>query len=91
MVNFQYCNPAKIVFGASSEKEIERLLKEEGATSLLMVYSGDFIKELGIYDVVKSACESLHIAFYENGSVVPNPSIDTAKSIALGIPYPGDV
>ena len=117
MVNFQYCNPAKIVFGAGSEKEIERLLKEEGATSLLMVYSGDFIKELGIYDVVKSACESLHIAFYENGSVVPNPSIqlvrelaeqgkknqvdfvlavgggsaiDTAKAVALSIPYEGD-
>ena len=44
MVNFEYCNPAKIVFGLESEKEIKRLLEEEGASSLLMVYSGDFIK-----------------------------------------------
>lgn len=117
MVNFQYHNPAKIVFGPGSEKEIHRLLQEEGATSLLMVYSGDFIKELGIFDTVKETCEDLHIDFYENGSVVPNPSIelvrelaelgkekkvdfvlavgggssiDTAKAVALAIPYEGD-
>jgi len=117
MVNFQYHNPAKIVFGPGSEKELGRLLKEENATSLLMVYSGDFIKELGIYEAVANACRELGVDFYENGSVVPNPSIelvrklsalgkekkvdfvlavgggsaiDTAKAIALGIPYTGD-
>lgn len=118
MVDFQYYNPAKIVFGQGSEKELPRLLQEAKATSLLMVYSGAFIKELGIYDRVKEACSAGNVAFYENGSVVPNPSIalvrelvdlgreksvdfvlavgggsaiDTAKAIALGIPYDGDV
>lgn len=118
MVDFQYYNPAKIVFGQGSEKELPRLLQEAKATSLLMVYSGAFIKELGIYDRVKEACSAGNVAFCENGSVVPNPSIalvrelvdlgrekgmdfvlavgggsaiDTAKAIALGIPYDGDV
>lgn len=118
MVDFQYYNPAKIVFGQGSEQELPRLLQEAKATSLLMVYSGAFIKELGIYDRVKEACRAGNVAFYENGSVVPNPSIalvrelvdlgrekgvdfvlavgggsaiDTAKAIALGIPYDGDV
>ena len=118
MVNFQYHNPAKIVFGAGSEKELARLLKEEKATSLLMVYSGDFVKQLGIFEVVESSCRELGIKFIENGDVQPNPSIelvheliqngkeekvdfvlavgggssiDTAKAIALGIPYEGDV
>ncbi|MCH5251579.1 MAG: iron-containing alcohol dehydrogenase [Lachnospiraceae bacterium] len=118
MVNFQYHNPAKIVFGQGSEKELHRLLEEEKAASVLMVYSGDFIKELGIYAAVEKICKDLDIAFYENGTVVPNPSvelvrelvtlgkekkvdfvlavgggsaIDTAKAIALGIPYEGDV
>lgn len=117
MVNFQYHNPAKIVFGPGAEKEIHRLLCEEKATSLLVVYSGDFIRELGIYDTVEHACRELGISFYENGSVVPNPSIelvrelaafgkeknvdfvlavgggsaiDTAKAVALAIPYEGD-
>ena len=66
MVNFQYHNPAKIVFGPGSEKEIHRLLQEEKVTSLLMIYSGEFIKELGIFDTVKEACENLNIDFYEN-------------------------
>lgn len=117
MVNFQYHNPAKIVFGLGSEKELARLLQEENATSLLMIYSGDFIKELGIYEAVTNACRELGVDFYECGDVVPNPSIelvrelsalgkekkvdfllavgggsaiDTAKAIALGIPYTGD-
>ena len=82
------------------------------------VYSGDFIKTLGIYDVIKDAVKELGIRFSENGNVVPNPSIDlvrelvkqgkenqvdfvlavgggssidTAKAVALGIPYDGDV
>lgn len=117
MVNFQYYNPAKIVFGQGAQNELKRLLQEEKATSLLMVYSGDFIKTLGIYDTVKRTTEELGIAFYENGSVVPNPSIelvrelaalgkeknidfvlavgggssvDTAKAVALGVPFEGD-
>lgn len=85
MVNFQYHNPAKIVFGPGSENELERLLKEENATSLLMVYSGEFIKELGIYEAVTKACQKLNIEFYENGNVVPNPSIELVRQLsALG-------
>lgn len=118
MVNFQYHNPAKIVFGKGSEKELHRLLQEDNVSSLLMVYSGDFIKELGIYGAVEEICSTLGVDFHENGSVVPNPSIelvrqlvkegketgvdfvlavgggsaiDTAKAVALGIPYEGDV
>lgn len=81
MVNFQYYNPAKIIFGKGSEKELPELLQAEQATSLLFVYSGNFVKELGIYDAVKSACEAQNIDFYENGSVVPNPSIELVREL----------
>lgn len=118
MINFHYYNPAKIIFGKNSEKEIGNLLKENASKSLLMIYSGEFIKTLGIYDTVKSACVENSISFFECGEVVPNPkielvrklvdfgqkesvdfvlaigggsSIDTAKAVALGIPYSGDV
>ncbi len=118
MIGFTYYNPAKIVFGEGSERKLADLLREHGATSLLLVYSGDFIKTLGIYDAVQDAVRELGIAFSENGEVVPNPgidlvrklvaqgkkdkvdfvlavgggsSIDTAKAVALGIPYDGDV
>lgn len=118
MQNFNYHNPAKIIFGKDSEKEVQALLHDLNVHSLLLVYSGDFIKTLGIFDTVKDACEKENIVFFENGSVVPNPkielvrqltalgkeknidfilavgggsSIDTAKAVATGIPYDGDV
>lgn len=118
MIGFEYYNPAKIVFGEDSEKKIKDLLKAYGVKSLLLVYSGDFIKTLGIYSVIEDAVKELGISFIENGNVVPNPSIDlvrdlvkqgkenktdfvlavgggssidTAKAVALGIPYEGDV
>lgn len=118
MIGFEYYNPAKIVFGEDSEQQLTALLKENKVSSLLLVYSGDFIKDLGIYAVIEKAVKELGIAFSENGNVVPNPevdlvrqlveqgkkdkvdfvlavgggsSIDTAKAVALGIPYDGDV
>jgi alcohol dehydrogenase YqhD (iron-dependent ADH family) len=118
MIGFEYYNPAKIVFGEGSEKSLAKLLRENNVKSLLLVYSGDFVKTLGIYDVIRDAVSELGIRFSESGEVVPNPgielvrklvlqgkkdevdfvlavgggsSIDTAKAIAIGIPYDGDV
>ena len=118
MIEFEYYNPAKIGFGRDSLGKLKGLLRDLSVRSLLLVYSGDFIKDLGIYDGVKKAVDELKIDFIENGNVVPNPSIelvrelvslgkargtdfvlavgggssiDTAKAVALGIPYDGDV
>ena len=118
MIGFSYYNPARIVFGEGSERKLADLLREYKVTSLLLVYSGDFIKTLGIYGAVLDAVTELGIAFSESGEVVPNPSIelvrklvaqgrrdrvdfvlavgggssiDTAKAVAIGIPYEGDV
>ena len=79
MVNFQYHNPARIIFGENSEQEIQSLLTEYKATSLLLVYSGDFIKDLGIWSTVKEACAQLQINFYECDKVVPNPRIELVR------------
>ena len=118
MIGFSYYNPARIIFGEGSERKLADLLREYKVTSLLLVYSGDFIKTLGIYDAVLDAVTELGIDFSESGEVVPNPgidlvrklvaqgrrdhvdfvlavgggsSIDTAKAVAIGIPYEGDV
>ncbi len=118
MIGFEYYNPAKIVFGEESEKSLKGLLEKHNVKSLLLVYSGDFIKTLGIHSVIEEAVKELGIKFSENGNVVPNPtielvrelvaqgkkddvdfvlavgggsSIDTAKAVAIGIPYDGDV
>lgn len=118
MIGFEYYNPAKIVFGEGSVNKLAELLRQYDVSSLLLVYSGDFIKQLGIYQAITDAVSELGVRFSENGEVVPNPSIelvrklvgqgkndevdfvlavgggssiDTAKAVALGIPYGGDV
>lgn len=118
MDKFRYYNPSEIFFGDGAENELGKLLAKHQVRSLLLVYSGDFIKELGIYGLVQNVCEEQGITLFENGTVVPNPkielvreltvlgkreqidfvlavgggsAIDTAKAVALGIPYRGDV
>ena len=81
MIGFEYYNPAKIVFGEDSGKSLKSLLAQNKATSLLLVYSGDFIKTLGIYDVIKEAVDALGIRFSESGEVVPNPSIELVRKL----------
>ena len=81
MINFEYYNPAKIIFGAGSINNITALLEQSSAKSLLLVYSGDFIKDLGIYQTIKEATEELGIKFLENGNVVPNPSIELVRDL----------
>lgn len=83
MVDFEYYNPAKIVFGENSVDKIGDLLKEYKVSSLLLVYSGEFIKSLGIYGKVKDAAAALGIDFYENGNVVPNPSIELVRELVV--------
>lgn len=85
MINFQYNNPARVIFGDGAEKSIEALFVEYNVKSLLLVYSGSFIKDLGIWDTVHSACKKLNIAFYEEGNVVPNPKIELVRNlVSLG-------
>lgn len=67
MLNFHYRNPARIFFGDGAENNMYDLLKEYKVTSLMFVYSGDFIKTLGIWDVIKDACDKLGIDFQECG------------------------
>ncbi len=81
MIDFEYYNPAKIVYGANALDKLGTLLEDLHVKSLLLVYSGDFIKTLGIYDAVKKATEEKGIAFYENGNVVPNPSIELVRQL----------
>ena len=81
MIDFEYYNPAKIVFGEHSEQKLKSLLASFGVKSLQLVYSGDFIKTLGIYDAIKDAVNELGIRFSENGNVVPNPSIDLVREL----------
>ena len=83
MIDFEYYNPAKILFGVNSIDSLEAELVANNAHSVLMVYSGEFVKELGIYDAVKDITARLGIGFIENGHVVPNPSVELVRELIV--------
>lgn len=91
MIPFSYYNPARICFGKDAIGNLDRLLGDRGVKSLLLVYSGDFIKDLGIYDAVKNTCSRIGADFHENGNVQPNPRIELVRElIETGRKYSAD-
>ncbi len=75
MLNFEYKNPTKIIFGKG---QIAKLAQEVPADAqVLMIYGGGSIKNNGVYDQVKNALASHTI--YEFGGVPANPEYAVLK------------
>jgi NADP-dependent alcohol dehydrogenase len=80
MLNFDFYNPTRIVFG---EGQIARLrdLVPAGAR-VLMLYGGGSIRANGVYDEVKAALAQHTLL--EFGGIEPNPTYETlSEAIAL--------
>ncbi|HVI39408.1 MAG TPA: iron-containing alcohol dehydrogenase [Anaerovoracaceae bacterium] len=117
MINFDYENRTRIVFGKDKHKIIGELIKPY-ADKVLFHYGGESIKKSGLYDEVIKSLKEAGVEAVELGGVKPNPRlsmvyegirlcrenkisfilavgggsvIDSAKAIALGVPYDGDV
>lgn len=72
MLNFEYKNPTKILFGKG---QIAQLAKEIPATSkVLMLYGGGSIKTNGVYDQVRAALTSFDVI--EFGGIPANPEYE---------------
>ncbi|ONI44926.1 alcohol dehydrogenase [Candidatus Epulonipiscioides gigas] len=81
MINFEYYNPIKIIFGKGSETQIKTELENYNVKSILLIYSGDFIKTLGIFGIIENICKELEISFIENGNVAHNPQIELVRDL----------
>lgn len=117
MLNFDFQNTTRIIFGKDTQKEIGKLL-EPYAKRILLHYGSASIKKSGLYDAVKASLTQAGLEVLELGGVVPNPRvslvregielcrkesielilavgggsvIDSAKAIAMGVYYEGDV
>ena len=115
MLNFDYSNKTRIVFGKGTETQVGSLVKPY-AEKVLLHYGGGSIKKSGLYDRVAASLRESGVSFVELGGVQPNPRlslihqgielcrregigfilavgggsvIDSAKAIAMGVPYDG--
>jgi alcohol dehydrogenase YqhD (iron-dependent ADH family) len=73
MIDFDFVNPTRIIFGHNSEDKIGDVLKGYGFSKVLLVYGGGSIKKSGLYDHVVSKLQEAGISFCELGGVMPNP------------------
>jgi NADP-dependent alcohol dehydrogenase len=72
MLNFEFKNPTKIIFGKG---QIEKIAQEIPANAkVLMLYGGGSIKKNGIYEQVKSALKNFEVV--EFGGIPANPEYE---------------
>ncbi|MDF1616787.1 iron-containing alcohol dehydrogenase [Petrocella sp. FN5] len=117
MLNFEFDNKTKIIFGKKVEEQVGELVSAN-AKKVLLHYGGGSIKKSGLYDRVIDSLQEAKVEYVELGGVVANPRvslvregiklcreeqvdfilavgggsvIDSAKGIAAGFYYQGDV
>ena len=117
MLNYDYQNPTRLVFGRGTQKQVGALVRGY-ADRVLLVYGGGSIKKSGLYGEVTASLRAAGVSFTELPGVVPNPrvtlaregarlcreqsipfvlavgggsAIDTAKAVAAGALYDGDL
>ena len=73
--NFTYCNPTKLYFGKDALDGLNEELPKYGK-SVLLVYGGGSIKKNGIYDKVVAILKAHGKEIFEDGGVMPNPTVD---------------
>jgi len=73
MLNFNYYNPTRIVFGKGTIAELKNLVP--AAARVLVTYGGGSIRRNGVYDQVMAALGDRAVA--EFGGIEPNPRYET--------------
>jgi NADP-dependent alcohol dehydrogenase len=72
MLNFEFKNPTKILFGKGEIAKISNEIPKDA--NILMIYGGGSIKSNGVYDQVKEALKDHQV--HEYGGVPANPEYE---------------
>jgi alcohol dehydrogenase len=73
MIDFDFINPTRIIFGHQSENKVADILLGYGWKKVLLVYGGGSIKKSGLYDKVIGLLDEKGIGHCELSGVTPNP------------------
>ena len=75
MLNFDYQNETKIIFGKGTEDQVGSELAKY-TKKVLLHYGGDSAKATGLYDKIVASLNKAGIEFAPLGGVKPNPRTD---------------
>lgn len=73
MLNFDFHNPTRLVFGQGTIKDLGKYIKEYGDKKVLLLYGKGSIFKNGVYDEVVSSLKEHGIEYVEMDGVKPNP------------------
>lgn len=79
MINFEFLNSTKVIFGKGTEREAGNAIKAFGGHKVLVHYSGTFLQENGTLDRIHEGLISAGIKYVDLGGVVPNPRLGLVK------------
>ncbi len=80
MLNFDFYNPTRILFGKGRLEEIDKHVPDDAA--VLITYGGGSAKKSGLIDKVKAALGNRKV--HEFGGIEPNPRYETlAKAVKI--------
>ncbi|MDE7198266.1 MAG: iron-containing alcohol dehydrogenase [Lachnospiraceae bacterium] len=83
--NFEFFCPTRIVFGKDAETGVGKLIREYGASQVLIIYGGKSAVRSGLLDRVKSSLDTEGIDYTELAGVVPNPHLEKVyEGIRIG-------
>ncbi len=78
MLNFEFYNPARILFGKGMEEQVGKRMAALGHR-VLFVYGGGSIKRSGLYDAVLACLAEEGINVTELSGVQPNPRLGLVR------------
>lgn len=81
MLNFNYCNPTRILFGRDEHKKLGETLKKENIGKVLIVYGGGSALKNGTVSAVQTSLEEVGIEYFTIGGVRANPTLDFAAKV----------
>lgn len=79
MINFEFSNPTKVIFGKGTEMEAGKEIKALGGHKVLVHYSGTFLQENGTLDRIHQGILDAGLEYVDLGGVVPNPRLQLVK------------
>lgn len=82
MNSFTFHSPTKVIFGAKTTDQVGSVVKEYGASKVLVLYGGGSVVKNGILDRVKTSLAEAGLAFECVGGIQPNPRLALAQQIA---------
>lgn len=79
MINFEFYNPTKVIFGKGTENQIGKEIHSRGYKKILIHFGGTYLYENGVLDRVHKSLEEYNIEYVDLGGVVPNPHMSLVK------------